>query len=109
VVPNLFINRANIGDKTSWRAYFGFENKNISRIALFEDIKGAFAIQINIIKVLRAFQNTLVGKNIPAGTRLGSAALGECLNLCDDIPIICKFIIHCFSQCLKLEIKVLIH
>jgi hypothetical protein len=54
-VPNLFINRANIGDKTSWRAYFGFENKNISRITLFEDIKGAFAIQINFIKVLRAF------------------------------------------------------
>jgi hypothetical protein len=35
-VPNLFINRANIGDKKSWRAYFALENKNMSEIALFK-------------------------------------------------------------------------
>jgi hypothetical protein len=49
-VPNLFISRANIGDKKSWRAYFGFENKNMNIIALFKDIKGAFSIQITFCK-----------------------------------------------------------
>jgi hypothetical protein len=49
-VPNLFINRANIGDKKSWRAYFALENKNMSKIALFKDIKGAFSIQITFYK-----------------------------------------------------------
>jgi hypothetical protein len=43
-VPNLFIHRANIGDKKSWRAYFGLENKNMSKISLFKNIKGAFSI-----------------------------------------------------------------
>jgi hypothetical protein len=50
VVPNLFINRANIGDKKSWRAYFALENKNLSQIAFFKDIKGAFSIQITFYK-----------------------------------------------------------
>jgi hypothetical protein len=27
-VPNLFIDQANIGDKKSWQASFGFENNN---------------------------------------------------------------------------------
>jgi hypothetical protein len=48
-VPNLFINRANIGDKKSWRAYFGFENKNMAGIALFNNIKGAFSIQMTFL------------------------------------------------------------
>jgi hypothetical protein len=34
VVPNLFINRLNIKDEKSWRAYYGFENKYMSRFAL---------------------------------------------------------------------------
>ena len=65
-VPNLFINRANIGDKKSWRAFFALENKNMSKIALFKDIKGEFSIQITfykdpvgILKYLGGQQNVL--------------------------------------------------
>jgi hypothetical protein len=46
VVPNLFINRVNIVDEKSWRAYYVFENKYMSRIALLKDMKGTFSILI---------------------------------------------------------------
>ena len=36
VVPNVFTNRVNVEDKKSVRAYFEFENKNMSRISLFK-------------------------------------------------------------------------
>jgi hypothetical protein len=61
-VPNLFINRANIGDKKFWRAYFGFVNNNKRRIALFKDTKGHFLSEKLCAKVLRAFKNILAGK-----------------------------------------------
>jgi hypothetical protein len=45
-VPNLFINRVDIVDEKSWGAYYVFENKYMSRIALLKDIKGSISIQI---------------------------------------------------------------
>jgi hypothetical protein len=42
LVFNLFIDRANFVDKKSLRASFGLENKKISRIASYGDIKGDF-------------------------------------------------------------------
>jgi hypothetical protein len=41
----LFIKWANIEGKKSWWAYFGFENKNMSRIGLFNDIKEHFILK----------------------------------------------------------------
>jgi hypothetical protein len=42
-VLNLFIDRANIGDKKSWHATFGFENKkNLAALPLIVTYKGHF-------------------------------------------------------------------
>jgi hypothetical protein len=67
VVPNLFINRAYFGDKKSWRAYFGFENKNIRQNCLFKDIKGTFSIQITFCKGPAGILKSLGGQKNARG------------------------------------------
>ena len=74
-MPNLFINRVNIVDEKSWRAYYGFENKYMSRISLLKDIKGTFSILIIFCKSPAGLLNILGEQKMPAGFRLGSLKL----------------------------------
>ncbi len=61
--PIFFINRAIIRDKKSWRASFGFKNKNVRRIASYNHIKGVFSsIETTFWGSAGILKQTLVGK-----------------------------------------------
>ena len=74
-VTNNFINRANIGDKKSWQAYFGLENKNMTRIALLKHIKRPKFVQKTFCKGALGILEYLGGQKNAWSTRLGRACL----------------------------------
>jgi hypothetical protein len=72
-VTNLFINWANVAVKKSWWASFGFENKNISRIASYNDIKWGIFNKNKFLGGPAGSLKTLKGKKCPQA--LGWAAM----------------------------------
>jgi hypothetical protein len=89
-VPNLFIDSANFGSKKSLRECLRLKNKNISRIASFNNIKGAFSIKISFWKGPASILKKLGGQKIPAGTGLGISTIvfpvfhGSSQNSCEN-------------------------
>ncbi len=79
LVFNLFIDRANFVDKKSLRASFGLENKKISRIASYGDIKGDFLSKQLFENVLRNSKN-FGGQNNARGHWFGHRCFIECVD-----------------------------
>jgi hypothetical protein len=70
VVPNLYINCPNNGEKSLGGQIFNVKIKNMSKISLSEHLKGAFSIQTTLWKGPAGILKSLGGQNNACGHKV---------------------------------------